>query len=200
MIAEADDGRRAEVRHPFSDTPQLTTIRIGTIPERMMYDVKELTVKPGKKVKLTFANPDFMPHNIMLVKPGKADDVGLKAIALGPEGLRCRLRAREPGHPLAQQAGRLRPGGSDRIHRPDGGGRLPLYLLLPRAPPPDARHALRHRQPQGVPRQESRRRNSRSPNGSSATLPKTSNAWGSTGTSPRASNSSPRSAAPSAIA
>ena len=52
----------------------------------MMYDVKELTVKPGKKVKLTFANLDFMPHNILLVKPGKADEVGLKAIALGAGG------------------------------------------------------------------------------------------------------------------
>ncbi|MFN9979640.1 MAG: hypothetical protein ACK53Y_06995, partial [bacterium] len=52
----------------------------------MLYDVKELTVKPGKKIKLTFANVDFMPHNILLVKPGKADEVGLKAAALGASG------------------------------------------------------------------------------------------------------------------
>lgn len=70
----------------LSDTPQLTTIRVATIPEKMMYDVKELTVKPGKKVKLTFANYDFMPHNILLVKPGTADDVGLAAINLGARG------------------------------------------------------------------------------------------------------------------
>ncbi len=70
----------------LSDTPELTTIRIATVPERMMYDVKELTVKPGKRVKLTFANFDFMPHNILLVKPGKADDVGLAAINLGARG------------------------------------------------------------------------------------------------------------------
>lgn len=70
----------------LSDTPELTTIRIGTIPEKMQYDVKELTVKPGKKVKLTFGNADFMPHNIMLVNPGKADEVGLQAIALGAGG------------------------------------------------------------------------------------------------------------------
>jgi len=70
----------------LSDTPELTTIRIATVQERMMYDVKELTVKPGKKVKLTFANVDFMPHNILLVKPGTADEVGLKAIALGAGG------------------------------------------------------------------------------------------------------------------
>ena len=70
----------------LSDTPALTTIRIGTVPERMMYDVTQLVVKPGKKIKLTFANPDFMPHNILLVKPGKGDEIGLKAMALGARG------------------------------------------------------------------------------------------------------------------
>jgi putative membrane-bound dehydrogenase-like protein len=70
----------------LSDTPALTTIRIGTIPEKMMYDVKQLAVKPGKKIKLTFANPDFMPHNLLLVKPGKANEIGEKAMALGAKG------------------------------------------------------------------------------------------------------------------
>ena len=70
----------------LSDTPELTTIRIATIPEKMMYDVTQLAVKPGKKIKLTFANPDFMPHNILLVKPGKADAIGEKAMALGAKG------------------------------------------------------------------------------------------------------------------
>ncbi len=70
----------------LSDTPKLTTIRIGTVTEKMRYDTPELTVKPGKKVKLTFANYDFMPHNIMLVNPGKADEVGLAAINLGAKG------------------------------------------------------------------------------------------------------------------
>jgi putative membrane-bound dehydrogenase-like protein len=70
----------------LSDTPELTTIRIATIPEKMMYDVRELSVKPGKKVKLTFANYDFMPHNIMLVNPGTADEIGLAAVSLGARG------------------------------------------------------------------------------------------------------------------
>lgn len=35
---------------------------------------------------MTFANFDFMPHNILLVNPGKADDVGLAAINLGARG------------------------------------------------------------------------------------------------------------------
>lgn len=70
----------------LSDTPELTTIRVATLPERMMYDVKELNVKAGKKVKLTFANPDFMPHNILLVNPGKVDEIANKALMLGAKG------------------------------------------------------------------------------------------------------------------
>ncbi|WP_449343056.1 PVC-type heme-binding CxxCH protein [Tautonia marina] len=70
----------------LSETPELTTIRIATVPEKMMYDVRELTLKPGTKVSLTFANYDFMPHNIMLLNPGKADEVGLAAINLGARG------------------------------------------------------------------------------------------------------------------
>ncbi|HEX8913483.1 MAG TPA: PVC-type heme-binding CxxCH protein, partial [Humisphaera sp.] len=85
VIAGAED-LAAKKSGILSDTPQLTTIRIATVPERMAYDVKELAVKPGKKVKLTFANPDFMPHNIMLVNPGKADEVGQMAAALGASG------------------------------------------------------------------------------------------------------------------
>ncbi len=80
----------------LSDTPALTTIRIATVPERMMYDVKQLAVKPGKKIKLTFANPDFMPHNLLLVKPGKADDVGLKAMALGAKGFEVNFVPESP--------------------------------------------------------------------------------------------------------
>jgi len=85
IITEAEEAA-AKKSGILSDTPELTTIRIATVPEKMMYDVKELTVKPGKKIRLTFANQDFMPHNMLLVKPGKADDIGNKAIALGAKG------------------------------------------------------------------------------------------------------------------
>jgi azurin len=70
----------------IADTADHTDVRISTVVEKMLYDVKEFTVTAGKKVKLTFANPDFMPHNLVIVKPGKADEVGTKAIELGAAG------------------------------------------------------------------------------------------------------------------
>ena len=70
----------------ISDTAELTTVRIGTIPEKMKFDLAEFSVKAGKAVKLIFVNPDFMPHNIVMVNPNKADEVGQAAINLGAAG------------------------------------------------------------------------------------------------------------------
>ena len=70
----------------IKDRAARTDIRIATIPEKMMYDVTELTIKAGKKIRLTFANPDFMPHNILLVNPCTEESVAMKAVALGSQG------------------------------------------------------------------------------------------------------------------
>lgn len=59
------------------------TLVIGTIPG-MKYDVTELEVNAGTKVKLTFNNlDDDMTHNLVIVEPGTADEVGLAAFSLG---------------------------------------------------------------------------------------------------------------------
>jgi azurin len=84
IAGEAEE--KAQKSGILSDTPELTTIRIATIRERLMYDVKELNVKAGKKIKLTFANTDVMPHNLLVTKPGKADAVINAAIVMGAAG------------------------------------------------------------------------------------------------------------------
>jgi len=62
------------------------TLVIGTIPG-MKYDVTELEVNAGTKVKLTFNNlDDDMTHNLVIVEPGTADEVGLSAFSLGVKG------------------------------------------------------------------------------------------------------------------
>ncbi|MFK7909087.1 MAG: PVC-type heme-binding CxxCH protein [Akkermansiaceae bacterium] len=70
------------------DTSELTEIRINTVIEKLQFDVKSLPLKAGKKVKLTFVNPDALPHNLVIVKPGTADKVAAAAIALGAEGFK----------------------------------------------------------------------------------------------------------------
>src|SRR5690606_35373151 len=50
---------------------------------QFIYDIKEFTVKAGQKVKLTLINPadsvTRQPHNVLIVKPGKKDVVGMAA-------------------------------------------------------------------------------------------------------------------------
>lgn len=52
---------------------------------QFIFDIKEFTVKPGQKVKLKLINPaesvTRQPHNVLIVKPGKKDVVGMAANA-----------------------------------------------------------------------------------------------------------------------
>lgn len=52
----------------------------------MLFDLKEIEVKAGSKVRFEFKNPDDMIHNIVIVKPGTADQVAAKAFELGLSG------------------------------------------------------------------------------------------------------------------
>ncbi|MEL6670331.1 MAG: hypothetical protein AAFP08_15270, partial [Bacteroidota bacterium] len=60
-------------------------IVLSTLPG-MRYDRTRLTVKAGQQVKLTFYNNDDMPHNLVLVRPGKMPEVGQAAGAMGLDG------------------------------------------------------------------------------------------------------------------
>ena len=58
-----------------------TEITLTADKVQFAYDKKEFTVKAGAKVKLTLDNPTgaIQPHNIIIVKPGKKDAVGMIA-------------------------------------------------------------------------------------------------------------------------
>lgn len=81
--------QKAEKPDPFDAQPGLHTVTIKTIPERLLYDVREFKVKAGQPVKLIFENPDVTPHNLLIVQPGAADEVGLAGneMAKTPDGL-----------------------------------------------------------------------------------------------------------------
>jgi azurin len=66
------------------------TIHISSVPERMLFDVKQFTVKPGQPVKLVFSNPDAMQHNLVIVKPGALEEVGIAGneMAKDPDGIK----------------------------------------------------------------------------------------------------------------
>ncbi len=60
-------------------------ITIGTRPG-LQFDISEVKVKAGSKVRLTFNNNDDMLHNFVITQPGAANAVGEAALALGLKG------------------------------------------------------------------------------------------------------------------
>jgi azurin/glucose/arabinose dehydrogenase len=58
---------------------------LGTQPG-LKFDQTLLTTKAGTRIRLIFRNSDDMLHNFVLCAPGKGQDVGQAALALGVEG------------------------------------------------------------------------------------------------------------------
>ena len=71
-------------------------IKISTVKDKMMYDVKEFSVETGRLVSLQFVNKDLAPHNLLIVKPGKADEVSNLAISLADDGPKKEWRPDTP--------------------------------------------------------------------------------------------------------
>lgn len=65
-----------------------TTITIKVVEHVMQYDKKQITLKAGQKVVINFENPDFMQHNLVIIKPGTLQKVGAAAdiLARDPKG------------------------------------------------------------------------------------------------------------------
>ena len=57
-------------------------LKLGVVPDVMKYDQAEITLKAGEKGRLVLQNNDHMPHNALVVKPGRLDAVGALADAM----------------------------------------------------------------------------------------------------------------------
>ena len=60
-------------------------ITIGTVPG-LKFDISEIQVKAGSRVKIVFNNNDDMLHNLVITKPGTVDKVGQAGLNLGLKG------------------------------------------------------------------------------------------------------------------
>ncbi|MCE7060428.1 plastocyanin/azurin family copper-binding protein [Dyadobacter sp. CY343] len=61
------------------------TITIGTVPG-LKFDISEIQVKAGSRVRIVFNNNDDMLHNLVITKPGTANAVGEAGLNLGLKG------------------------------------------------------------------------------------------------------------------
>ncbi|MBL9142610.1 MAG: hypothetical protein JNM99_02910 [Verrucomicrobiaceae bacterium] len=69
--------KKVEKPDPFDAQAGLQVVNVSTVPERMLFTNREFHVKAKAPVKLVFENPDVTAHNLVLVQPGAADEVGL---------------------------------------------------------------------------------------------------------------------------
>src|SRR5207249_11416655 len=56
-------------------------LRVGTVPEQMLFDKDRLVVRAGKPFEIRFENNDLMPHNLVITQPGALEEIGLLAEA-----------------------------------------------------------------------------------------------------------------------
>ncbi|HEX8203019.1 MAG TPA: discoidin domain-containing protein, partial [Isosphaeraceae bacterium] len=60
-------------------------LRIGTVPDQMLFDKERLAVAAGRPVEIVFENDDLMPHNFVVTRPGALEPVGLLSEATATE-------------------------------------------------------------------------------------------------------------------
>ena len=99
----------------------------------LAYKTPELRAKPGEKIALTFVNPDVVPHNWVLVKPGALAAVGTLADALiaDPEAVARHYVPKTDD--VVAYADITEPGKQQTIHFtvPETAGRYPFLCTFP---------------------------------------------------------------------
>ncbi|MEZ5329893.1 MAG: plastocyanin/azurin family copper-binding protein [Verrucomicrobiales bacterium] len=70
----------------------MNAITIKAVPAALLYDQKEIKVRAGQALKLTFENDDSQDHNLVIGTPGSLQEIGLAAVQMvalpNEEGLR----------------------------------------------------------------------------------------------------------------
>lgn len=69
---------------------------IKTVREQMRYDTPRLVVEAGKPFEVIIENADFMPHNLVFVKPNTRETIGNLAAPMTPDQLDSKGRAFVP--------------------------------------------------------------------------------------------------------
>lgn len=67
LLAAAASALVAPAAVRAQDPVQIT---LKTLTAQMKFELNEIVVSPGAKVRLTFENPDDMPHNVVFCNPG----------------------------------------------------------------------------------------------------------------------------------
>ncbi|MCA9083949.1 MAG: c-type cytochrome [Planctomycetaceae bacterium] len=91
-------------------------IRIGTVEERMIYDVDTVVVRAGQPVEFALVNHDRMPHNFAVVTPGHLQQVGELAEQTGRDRDAAARHFIPRSSQILVSSRLLQPGDKDRVY------------------------------------------------------------------------------------
>ena len=125
--------KKTEKPNPFDQLAGLQTVTIKTIPERLLYDVREFKVKAGAPVKLVFENPDVTPHNFLIVQPGAADEIGLAGNEMAKDASGMAKSFIPDSPKILHKIKLINQGDSEtlRFNAPEARGRYPYICSFP---------------------------------------------------------------------
>lgn len=106
------------------------TIVLKPVPN-LKFNLTNITVKAGTKVKLTFNNTDDMLHNVVVTVPNAADDVGSAALKMGLNGEKMSYVPNSSK--VLFHTSLLQPGKSESIYftAPEKPGEYPYVCTYP---------------------------------------------------------------------
>ena len=99
--------------------------------EGLKFSIQNFEVKAGARIKLDFANPSDMLHNLVITRPGMGTKVGEEALKLGLDG--ARLHYVPPSNDVLFHTALLEPEKSEAIYfqAPTTPGEYPYVCTFP---------------------------------------------------------------------
>lgn len=79
---KAIDGLSGRVKPTDISDLTLTRHTLVAVPGKMAYDKDTLRAVAGRPIEITLVNPDTMEHNLVITKPGRAQEIGVEVSAM----------------------------------------------------------------------------------------------------------------------
>jgi azurin len=108
-------------------------VRIETVPEQMLFNVKWFVVEAGKPVQVVLFNRDATLHNLLISRPGSLERLGTTAMTMSMPS-DPNIKPYVPAGPMVLQAtGLLKEGETERLNftAPAEKGEYPFACTFP---------------------------------------------------------------------
>lgn len=109
-------------------------VYIRAVKEELRFDKTDFRVEAARPVEIVFENPDVMPHNLLIVRPGSLEEVGRAADAMAADDPKAFEKHFIPETPKVLHATPLITTGQTfrlRFYAPEEPGAYPYVCTFP---------------------------------------------------------------------